>query len=819
MNRTTLTRAEQKEIKARIREIDGILNEPSTQKMIPYTEMFRDGICQVPRKYFNKTGKQDFYSKTLKFGDINYQLSSDEEQTDIFEKYCDLLNYFDDSIHFQLTFETRRRDNEVLLKKLDIPKQDDGSDNIRVEYSEKVLKAKLMEGDNGNELVKFLTFGVFAKNLKEARPKINNLQEKIIGLFKKASVEVTPLSGKARLAVLYRALNPNRRNRFLFDWDFMKKIGSTTKDYIAPSSICFSKNNFELGDCYGSVMSVNLIASELNDRILFDFLEDNQLLCINIHANSFDQIKAQDMVNEKLLNVKAMKADKQRKIYMQGGDIDNLPGGMKEAIEELEELLKDVKSKNERLFNVTLTLRSYANSQKKMKLQCETLRRICQKNSCILIPLDYMQEDGLAASLPLGVNKILNRRLLHTSSLAAFMPFVSRELFDIDNPRALYFGLNTLTHRMILADVLELSNPNTLVLGKPGSGKTFFVKRMQANISLKTKDDMFTCDPEGEYSPLVSELKGQIIKLSSSSTHYINPMDITYGLKYDSDEDPIAEKSTFLVSFMELAAGGKYGLTPQEHSFIDRAVRSIYEKFLRNPSPETMPTLENLYDELRKFGEPTERMTTALDMYVHGSYNLFNHHTNVDISNRTVCFDIKNLNGALKKIGMLTVMESVWNRVSANRAIGKNTWFFCDEFHLLLRDEQTAKYSVEIWKRFRKWGGIPVGITQNVSDFLATAEIENIFKNTEFTVLLNQSRDDQEILMQAFSISEQQMQYVTNAEPGSGILKFGEVIIPFTDKFPTDTILYRLMTTKLSDLFPKQENGSGNDTEKKLVEV
>ena len=397
------------------------------------------------------------------------------------------------------------------------------------------------------------------------------------------------------------------------------------------------------------------------------------------------------------------------------------------------------------------------------------------------------------SSIPLGENHISIQRRLTTSSTAIFIPFITQELFQ--SGEALYYGLNALSNNMILCDRKLLKNPNGLILGTPGSGKSFAAKREITNAFLITDDTIYISDPECEYSPLVERLHGQVVRLSPTSTQYINPMDIN--LNYSEDDNPLALKSDFILSLCELVIGGKEGLQPVEKTIIDRAVRNVYRPFLADPDPAKMPVLGDLYDELLKQPEPeAAHIASALELYVSGSLNVFNHRTNVQLDNRLVCFDIKQLGKQLKKLGMLIVQDQIWNRVTINRAEKKATRYYMDEFHLLLKEEQTAAYSVEIWKRFRKWGGIPTAITQNVKDLLASREVENIFENSDFVLMLNQAAGDREILAKQLNISPQQMKYVTHTEAGEGLIFYGNVVLPFVDHFPRNTELYRVMTTK-----------------------
>lgn len=789
--KTTLTRNERKAIEARIAKLKN-KKKNSTQKTIPYLEMYQDGICHITENKF---------SKTIQFYDINYRLATFEEKNDIFSKYCDLLNYFDNTVKFQLTFENQNTNVEDMLAMLEIPEQDDDFNEIRQEYSE-MLKNQLISGSNGRILKKFITFTVEATTLRNARLKLDSIASEVQNMLRAIGVSSQILDGKERLEVLYRSLNPFTDDPFIFDWGYRVKTGASTKDFIAPTSLRFIKSNFEIGENgFGSVYSINLLAGELSDEILYDYLSNDDLICVNLHIEPFDQIAALKFIKGKLSDVEKMKIDEQKKASQSGYDPNILPPSLKMYIDELEKMLEDLNGKNERLFYITLTVRSYAQSNKKLKLQQDLLKRITQKNACKLFTLDYLQEQALGSSLPLGYNTVPINRVLTTSAIAVFVPFTTQELFQ--GTDAAYYGLNALSQNMIMGNRKLLKNPNGLILGTPGSGKSFSVKREILDTFLKTTDDIIICDPEAEYYPLVQALNGQLIKISNSSQQHINPMDIVWDNEED-DENPIAVKSDFLISLMELIVGGKYGLTAEERSIIDHCVRNIYNRFLsHHPSKETMPILSDLLKELRDSGgEIAARVANSLEMYVTGSQNVFNHRTTVDLNNRIICFDIKQLGNQLRKVGMLIVQDQVWNRVSVNRG-NKSTRYYIDEFHLLLKEEQTAKYSVEMWKRFRKWGGIPTGITQNIKDLLQSQEIENIFDNSDFVYMLNQAAGDRDILAEKLHISDQQLQYVTNAGRGKGLIFFGDIILPFADKFPTNTKMYQLMTTDPADLAKK----------------
>lgn len=547
-----------------------------------------------------------------------------------------------------------------------------------------------------------------------------------------------------------------------------------------------------------SVSFLQILAPELNDRMLADFLSMDNSLVVTLHIQSIDQTSAIKTIKRKITDLDRMKIEEQKKAVRSGYDMDIIPSDLATYGGEAKKLLQDLQSHNERMFLVTFLIMNTADGKQQLDNNIFQAQGIAQKYNCQLVRLDFQQESALNSSLPLGHNQIEIQRGLTTSSTAIFVPFTTQELFQREG-EPLYYGLNALSNNLIMVDRKALKNPNGLILGTPGSGKSFSAKREIANAFLITQDDITICDPEGEYYPLVERLQGQVIKISPTSGHYINPMDIN--LNYSEDESPLSLKSDFILSLCELIVGGREGLQPIEKTVIDRCVRMVYQAYLNEPKPENVPILGDLHRILLEQPEKEARLiATALEIYVSGSLNVFNHRTNVNIQNRLVCFDIKELGKQLKKLGMLIVQDQVWGRVTANRAEGRSTRYYIDEFHLLLKEEQTAAYSVEIWKRFRKWGGIPTGITQNVKDLLSSREIENIFENSDFVYMLNQAGGDRQILAKQLNISPHQLSYVTHSGEGEGLLFYGNVILPFADRFPKDTELYRIMTTKPAEV-------------------
>ena len=927
-----LSRADRKQIEAAIARANRTdKKKKSAQDSIPYERMWPDGICRV-------AGSR--YTKTIQFQDINYQLSQNEDKTAIFEGWCDFLNYFDSSIQFQLSFLNLAASEETFARAINIPLQGDDFDSIRVEYTT-MLQNQLARGNNGLIKTKYLTFGIDADSLKAAKPRLERIETDILNNFKRLGVAAETLDGKARLAQLHGIFHMDEQVPFRFEWDWLAPSGLSTKDFIAPSGFEFrTGKQFRMGKKYGAVSFLQILAPELNDRMLADFLDMESSLIVSLHIQSVDQIKAIKTVKRKITDLDKSKIEEQKKAVRAGYDMDIIPSDLATYGAEAKKLLQDLQSRNERMFLVTFLVLNTADNPRQLDNNVFQASSIAQKYNCQLTRLDFQQEEGLMSALPLGLNQIEIQRGLTTSSTAIFVPFTTQELFQ-NGKEALYYGINALSNNLIMVDRKLLKNPNGLILGTPGcfdgetrilladgstptfaelveagiteamvkaydydtgeivdaraidiriekyvdelkvieledgtrlcctdthlimdadgqfieankitdgqrlsgghvavrvafqrlpekvpvydltvpkygnfllanglivhnSGKSFSAKREIANCFLLTNDDIIICDPEAEYAPLVERLHGQVIKISPTSSNYINPMDLN--LDYSDDESPLSLKSDFILSLCELIVGGKEGLQPVQKTIIDRCVRLVYQTYLNDPRPENMPILEDLYNLLRAQEEKeAQYIATALEIYVTGSLNVFNHQSNVDINNRIVCYDIKELGKQLKKIGMLVVQDQVWNRVTINRAAHKSTRYYIDEMHLLLKEEQTAAYTVEIWKRFRKWGGIPTGITQNVKDLLSSREVENIFENSDFVYMLNQAGGDRQILAKQLGISPHQLSYVTHSSEGEGLLFYGSTILPFVDHFPKNTELYRIMTTKPQELKKEDE--------------
>ena len=785
-----LNRKQQREIKAvveRAKKDNGI---PQTaQQSIPFQRMFPDGICRVTDSY---------YTKTIQFQDINYQLAQQEDKTAIFDEWCSFLNFFDSSIHFELSFMNLSTDAESFEKSIRIPFKKDSFNPVRAEYSQ-MLKKQLAQGNNGLTKTKYLTFGIEAESMRQAKPRLNHIENDLLNNFRRLGVIATTMNGKERLHLMHSMFHMGDNDKFFFDWKYLVESGLSVKDFIAPTAFAFKTNRtFQMGSIFGSMSYLAITASDLSDRMLADFLDMESTQIVTMHIQSVDQTAAIKTIKRIITELDRSKIEEQKKAVRSGYDMDIIPSDLATYGKDAKSLLKELQSQNERMFMVTFLVLNTGRTEQELENNVFQAQSIAQKHNCNLRRLDFQQESGLMSSLPLAQNLIEIRRGLTTSSTAIFVPFTTQELFQ-NGGETLYYGLNALSNNLIMVDRKKLKNPNGLILGTPGSGKSFSAKREITNAFLVTDDDIIICDPEAEYAALVHKFNGQVVKISSSSTNYINPMDIN--LNYSEDDNPVALKADFILSLCELIMGSKDGLQPIEKTVIDRCVHQIYQRYFDNPAPENMPILEDLYNALLQQEEKeAHHVATALEIYVKGSLNLFNHRTNVNVNNRIVCYDIKELGKQMKKLGMLIVQDQVWGRVTANRSSGKSTRYYMDEMHLLLKEEQTAAYSVEIWKRFRKWGGIPTGLTQNVKDLLSSREVENIFENSDMIIMLNQAAGDRQILVKQLNISPHQLSYVTHSGEGEGLLFFGNVILPFVDHFPKDLELYRILTTKLNEI-------------------
>ena len=613
----------------------------TAQQSIPMQRMFEDGTCRV---------KNGYYTRTVEFQDINYQLALPEDRTAIYEEWCSFLNFFDSSIHFELSFVNTATDSTEFEKSIRIPFQKDGFDDVRAEYSQ-MLRQQLSKGNNGLTKRKYLTFGVSGESMQQVKARLDHIQNDLLNNFHRLGVQAKPLDGRERLKLMHGIFNLDGESKFYFDWKKLAAGGLTVKDAIAPTAFAFQNSRtFQMGGIFGSVSYLSITASDLSDQLLKDFLDMDSSQIVTMHVQSVDQNKAIKNVKRTITELDRSTIEEQKKAIRAGYDMEILPSDLKTYGRDAKALLKELQSQNERMFLVTILVLNTGRTEQELETNVFQASSIVQKHNCNLCRLDFQQEQGLMSSLPLADCQVEIQRGLTTSSTAIFVPFTTQELYQ-SGRESLYYGLNALSNNLIMVDRKRLKNPNGLILGTPGSGKSFSAKREITNAFLVTDDDIIVCDPEAEYAPLVERLHGQVIRISPASTQYINPLDINSN--YSEEDNPLALKADFILSLCELVVGGKEGLLPVEKTVIDRCVHLIYRKYFADPAPENMPLLEDLYNALLQQDEKeAHHVAAALEIYVKGSLNVFNHRTNVDINNRIVCFDIKQLGKQLKKLGM-----------------------------------------------------------------------------------------------------------------------------------------------------------------------
>ena len=778
-----------KSIENWIREKKKQKDTNSTQATLAFEKILKNGVI--------KAG--DVYTQIIEFRDISYNLVPEHKQIEIFNTWCDILNSFDSNTDFQLLLYNKKKQDFEVGEKVTIAPNNDQFDGVRNEYSN-FLEGQLSKGNNSVTKRKFIAYSINAKNEELAIRNLYRVNSNLIQGLNDLGSQTRTLNFTDTTALLHQILNPDEPRR-LTEYQTLIESGLSSKDMVSPMAMNFSKKGtfFKLNSTYNKIAYFEILASEMSDTILADLtnLEEMNML-VSFKISPMDQSEAVKFVKNKLTDIDSMKINEQKKAVRSGYDMDILPPELKSSAEESEELLNDLQKKNERGFMVTITIMATEMDGQQLDIAFEQIKTLCQRyNIFCRLPI-YQQEEALMSTLPIGINQLYLDRMMTTSSTAIFIPFTTQELFD-NREGNQYYGLNQLSNNLIRASRKDLRNPNGLILGTPGSGKSFAAKRELLDSYLTTRDDIMIIDPEREYAPLVKALGGQVIELSPSSKYYLNPLDINEN--YSEDDNPIALKTDFVSSLCELILGGKEGLTPVEQSIISRVTIQIYQEYFQSSSPEDMPILEDLYNELLKQPEQeAQTLAKGLEMYVSGAFNFFNHRTNVDLNNRVINFDISGLGKQLKKIGMLIVQDQIWNRVSINRG-SRFTRIYIDEFHLLVKDEQTASFSLDIWKRFRKWDGIPTGITQNIKDLMMSDEVENIFDNSDFILLFNQAHADRKILSEKLQISQSQQKYITNSRAGEGLIIYDSTILPLSDNFPTGTKTFELLSTKPAERY------------------
>lgn len=762
----------------------------TSQDTLPYEQAYSDGVFQVGKEHF---------SKIYHFHDINYQIASIEVKEQYFQQYCSVLNSLDDRADYQISIVNRKINLDDLKDKIFLHKQADDFNDYREEYNT-MLAEKIGEGNNDIENHKYLTITVEAKTYERAVTILSRNEVSIMQGFFALGTELKALTLEERLT-LYEEIYKDEITKD-FNLTETKKQGLSTKDQIAPMSFEFKRNQGMIGDQYFQSTLLTNLPSRIKDDILTELTELNMKMILTLNLKSLAPDQAIRLINRQLTKMEGDSMDLEQESLQKGYLRTFIPHNLESGLENAKAMLEQLQDNNEKLFTTNILIVHFADSQDELETQYEELNSIARRHICNLNVLHFQQEDGLASTVPFGVNKLKIERTLTTQSTAIFMPFTSLEFND---ENGMYYGLNPLTDNMILLNRKKLHNASGFILGIPGSGKSFSSKREITNVLLNTEDDIIVIDPENEYGELVQNLGGELINVAK---HTINPMDITViedeTKSNKDDENPFTFKADFILSFCQTILGGE--IDPKTKSIIDRSIRLTYKDFVQSEyNKDYLPTLKDFHEKVKAQEEQEAKdLATALEMYVLGYLDTFTGHTDIDTDSRFICYNIKDLGNQLKTLGLLVILDATWNRIRQNQESGKHTWIYFDEAHLLFQNEYAQNFLFSLYKQARKYGGIPTGMTQNIVDMLTNKEAITMLANSEYLMLLNQAETDIRELKELYSLSDSQLNYVRNSKAGSGLIKYGGSILPFDDEFPRDTELYQLMTTKLEEVYRPQ---------------
>ncbi|GHU82588.1 conjugal transfer protein TraE [Clostridia bacterium] len=768
----------------------------TVQKSIDYINMFENGICDIG------DGR---YSITFSFDDISYHTAKKDDQLNIFQRYCELLEFFSPEIELQVSIVNRFINEDVFKKTMLLSHIGDSLDHLRTERNNILLQAAT-KGKNNVVSQKYFTITVRAETYEKAKTKLMRLEADVIQNFKTLGSAAHSLSGTERCEVLYNYFHP--QEEFNFEYRDLLYNGLTTKDIISPSSLDFKKDTFSFDDNYSTVLYLKEYPNEISDNFIKELSEIGCSSCINIHMQSMDKSSSMDIIRSRIAMMENQLLEVQRKANKYN-EVAMIPHELQYSLEEAEDLREAINSHGMKLFKMTLTISLSTTSENKLTEYIERVKAIGRQHSCNIMPISYLQNEGMNASLIIGNNAVKENikslkfsRTLTSAAAGIFIPLTTQELYQ---STGIYYGLNQISNNLIVFDRKKLKNPNGVVLGSPGSGKSFICKREILDVFISTRDSIIILDPEGEYGAIVQMLGGQVVALSNNSSNFINPFDINEN--YADKDNPLALKADFIISMIQQIC--RTILSDITLSIIDRCVNFTYAKFFtkKNCPP---PTFHDFWKMLKEQPEiEAQQLAVSLERYITGNLNIFSHASNVNLNSRIISFDVRDLGKQLKSLGMLVALDFIWNKITENRAKGVRTWLYFDEFYLFFNDEHSSNFFFELWKRARKWGAVPTGITQNVEDLLQSPVARRILSNTEFAFLLNQSASDRDELAHIYNISPHQMSYVTNSGEGEGLIIGGKAIIPFRDKFPKNTAIYKVLSTK----FNEDENEHGK-TEK-----
>ena len=748
----------------------------NVQQVIPIQRIWENGIFLVGK---NK------YALTYKFTDINYAVASKEDKESMFLDYSELLNSFDSSATTKITVALRRINKKDFEKEILLPFKQDGLDIYRQEYNQMLLDKAL--GANGIQREIYLTVSVVKKDYEEAKNYFRRIGNDIVSHLAKLGSKCVGLDAREKLRILYDFYRVGEEVNYNLDLHELMKRGHNFKDYICPDGFSFKSDYFEIGKRFGRVLFLKDYASYIKDSMVAELTDMNQNMMLSIDIIPIPTDEAVKEVENRLLGVETNITNWQRKQNANNNFSAVIPYDMEQQRKESKEFLDDLTTRDQRMMFANLTLVITADSKEQLDADTETILITGRKHLCQIVPLRYQQMNGLNTVLPIGVRKIKNLRTLTTESLAVLNPFRVQEIFD---KGGIYYGENAISHNLIMVNKANLLNQSSFLLGVPGSGKSFSAKELIVFLALSTEDDILLCDPEGEYSALIKALGGEVVSISASSRDHINAMDMTEG--YGDGVNPVVDKSEFILSLFEQL--DKKGLGPKEKSIIDRCTALVYEDYHKT---EKTPTLMTLREKMLEQPEKeAKELALSLELFTNGSLNVFAHETNVDTNSRIISYDIYKLGKQLKTMGLLVITDAMINRVSDNYKKGKRTHIFIDEIHVLFENEYSATFFNSAWRQFRKRNAYPTAITQNVEYLLSSVDASTMLSNSEFIVMLNQASSDRQELAKLLNISDEQMSYITNSDAGCGLIRYGSSLVPFINRFPKNTRLYKLMTTK-----------------------
>lgn len=759
----------------------------TSQETLPYQRAYPCGIFKISKNR---------YSKVYKFKDINFQIATLENQKNMFLDYCEILNSLDDRAEYQISTINSRINLDELKEKIFIDKKEDELDKYRDEYNS-MLESKVQLGSNDIESFKYITVTVVATDYNRAKKVIARNESSLRQGFINLGSELKELPLKERVK-LYQTIYKDEAMEEL-NIEETKKQGLITKDLIAPTSFEFKRDKGMVGNQHFQTTFLTDLPAFLKVDILTELAELNAKMILTMNISSLSPDEAVSTINKQITGMRSDTMNLEEQSLKKGQLTTFIPHDLEKGLENAEELLEEVSSKNQKIFTINLLVTHFAESEEKLEAQLEELDTIARRHICRLKVLNFQQEDALASSIPLGNNRLKVERVLTTESTAVFMPFTSQELNDTTG---MYYGINPITNNMILLNRKKLRNSSGFILGVSGSGKSFASKREMLNVLLNTDDDVIIIDPEREYGELVKNLNGEVVDISASSPNIINPMDLTFD--DEDDENPFMFKTDFILSMVDIMLGGNMDASTK--SIVDRCIRLTYKDFISSGYDRAfLPTLKDFYNVVVKQEEVEAKdLATVLEMYVLGNLEMFSGHSNIDIDNRFVCFDIVDLGTQLKTLGLLVVLDAVWNRIRRNQSKGKHTWIYFDEAHLLFQNDYARDFLFTLYRRARKYGGIPTGMTQNISDMLVSEQAETMLANSEYVMFLGQAETDIIALDKIYELSDTQLDKIRNVSPGNGLIKYGGTMIPFKDEFPQELELYDLMTTKLEEVHERR---------------